>query len=193
MTTQIFTLSPFSLKSRHFPKASTNSLQFNHWNFGINAAEKEKAGPPIPTFQRSNLIGTTSSQNNRLISNPVTCSPAKKNHASAQPQQVTLLILVAFSAVQYTQDRVLVKIKSAEEKTVGGILLPSTARSKPKGGEVVAVGEGKTLGKNKLEITTGAQIVYSKYAGTELEFYGSTHLLLKEDDIVGILETDEVK
>ncbi|KAF9614805.1 hypothetical protein IFM89_020728 [Coptis chinensis] len=87
---------------------------------------------------------------------------------------------------QDTQDSVLVKIKSAEEKTVGGILLPSTARSKPKGGEVVAVGEGKTLGKNKLEITTGAQIVYSKYAGTELEFYGSTHLLLKEDDIVDI-------
>ncbi|KAF9621500.1 hypothetical protein IFM89_021804, partial [Coptis chinensis] len=75
--------------------------------------------------------------------------------------------------------------KSAEEKTVGGILLPSTARSKPKGGEVVAVGEGKTLGKNKLEITvkTGGQIVYSKYAGTELKFCGSTHLLLKEDDI----------
>ncbi|KAF9616062.1 hypothetical protein IFM89_028528 [Coptis chinensis] len=64
--------------------------------------------------------------------------------------------------------RVLVKIKSAEEKTVGGILLPSTAQSKPQGGELVAVEEGKTLGKNKLEIT-------------------------KEDDIVGILETDEVK
>ncbi|KAF9614688.1 hypothetical protein IFM89_019816 [Coptis chinensis] len=62
----------------------------------------------------------------------------------------------------YTQDRVLVKIKSAEEKTVGGILLLFTARSKPQGGEVVAVGEGKTLGKNILEITvkTGVQIVY---------------------------------
>ncbi|KAF9614815.1 hypothetical protein IFM89_020738 [Coptis chinensis] len=135
--------------------------------------EKEKAGPPIPTFQRSNLITKTSSQNNRLISKPVTCSPAN----------LTLNPL---------GDKVLVKIKSTEEKTVGGILLPSTARSKPQGGELVAVGEGKTLGKDKLEITIGAQIVYSKYAGTELEFYGSTHLLLKEDDIVGILETDEV-
>ncbi|KAF9616102.1 hypothetical protein IFM89_028568 [Coptis chinensis] len=89
-------------------------------------------------------------------------------------------LLLFNCAVQALGDKVLVKIKSAEEKTVGGILLPSTARSKPQGGEVVAVGE------------IGVQIVYSKYAGTELEFYGSTHLLLKEDDIVGILETDEV-
>ncbi|KAF9614828.1 hypothetical protein IFM89_020751 [Coptis chinensis] len=120
-------------------------------SIGTNAAEKEKAGPPIPTFQRSNLITRTSSQNNRLISKPVTCSPAN----------LTLKPL---------GDKVLVKIKSAEEKTVGGILLPSTARSKPQGGELVAVGEGKTLGKDKLEITVKdwSQIVYSKYAGTEL-------------------------
>lgn len=92
-------------------------------------------------------------------------------------------------------DRVLVKIKDAEEKTVGGIILPSTAQSKPQGGEVVAVGEGKTFGENKVEISVkeGAQVVYSKYAGTEVEFNGSKHLILKDDDIVGILETDEVK
>ncbi|KAL7194041.1 hypothetical protein ACSBR2_025650 [Camellia fascicularis] len=92
-------------------------------------------------------------------------------------------------------DRVLVKIKTAEEKTVGGILLPSSAQTKPQGGEVVAVGEGKTMGKNKVDISvkTGTQIVYSKYAGTEVEFNGSNHLILKEDDIVGILETDDVK
>ncbi|CAK8563953.1 unnamed protein product [Lathyrus sativus] len=92
-------------------------------------------------------------------------------------------------------DRVLVKIKDAEEKTLGGIILPSTAQSKPQGGEVVAVGEGKTVGKNNVEISVkaGAQVVYSKYAGTEVEFNGSKHLILKDDDIVGILETDEVK
>ncbi|KAL6974637.1 20 kDa chaperonin, chloroplastic [Sarracenia purpurea var. burkii] len=92
-------------------------------------------------------------------------------------------------------DRVLVKIKTAEEKTVGGILLPTSAQSKPQGGEVVAIGEGKTIGKSKVDISvkTGAQIVYSKYAGTEVEFNGSNHLILKEDDIVGILETDDVK
>ncbi|KAL1547851.1 20 kDa chaperonin, chloroplastic [Salvia divinorum] len=92
-------------------------------------------------------------------------------------------------------DRVLVKIKTAEEKTSGGILLPTAAQSRPQGGEVVAVGEGRTIGKNKVEISleNGTQVVYSKYAGTEVEFNGANHLILKEDDIVGILETDDIK
>ena len=74
-------------------------------------------------------------------------------------------------------------------------MLPSTAQTRPQGGEVVAVGEGKTIGNTKVEasVKTGAQVVYSKYAGTELEFNGSNHLILKEDDIVGILETDDAK
>ncbi|XP_072953289.1 20 kDa chaperonin, chloroplastic-like [Typha angustifolia] len=100
-----------------------------------------------------------------------------------------------YTTVKPLGDRVLVKIKSSEEKTMGGILLPSTAQTKPQGGEVVAIGEGRTIGKNKVEISvqTGAEVVYSKYAGTELEFNGSSHLILKEDDIVGVLETDDVK
>ncbi|XP_052183851.1 20 kDa chaperonin, chloroplastic [Diospyros lotus] len=100
-----------------------------------------------------------------------------------------------FTTLKPLGDRVLVKIKTAEEKTVGGILLPSSAQTKPQGGEVVAFGEGKAIGKNKVEISvkTGSRIVYSKYAGTEVEFSGSKHLILKEDDIVGILETDDIK
>ncbi|KAK7291784.1 hypothetical protein RIF29_07204 [Crotalaria pallida] len=104
------------------------------------------------------------------------------------------------SALKYTSvkplgDRVLVKIKEAEEKSEGGILLPATAQTKPQGGEVVAVGEGKSLGKSKVEVSVkaGAQVVYSKYAGTEVEFNDSKHLILKDDDIIGILETDEIK
>ncbi|KAE9601576.1 hypothetical protein Lal_00040550 [Lupinus albus] len=104
------------------------------------------------------------------------------------------------SALKYTSikplgDRVLVKIKEAEEKSEGGILLPTTAQTKPQGGEVVAVGEGKSVGNSKVEISvkTGAQVVYSKYTGTEVEFNGSKHLILKDEDIIGILETDEVK
>lgn len=58
-----------------------------------------------------------------------------------------------YTALKPLGDRVLVKIKAAEEKTVGGILLPTSAQTKPQGGEVVAVGEGKTIGKNKLEIS----------------------------------------
>ncbi|KAG1342591.1 20 kDa chaperonin, chloroplastic [Cocos nucifera] len=100
-----------------------------------------------------------------------------------------------YTSIKPLGDRLLVKIKSSEEKTSGGILLPTTAQSKPQGGEVVAFGEGRTIGKNKVDISVqaGNQVVYSKYAGTELEFNGTNHLLLKEDDIVGVLDTDDVK
>ncbi|CAK9155183.1 unnamed protein product [Ilex paraguariensis] len=100
-----------------------------------------------------------------------------------------------YTSLKPLGDRVLVKIKIAEEKTVGGILLPTTAQTKPQGGEVVAVGEGRTVGKNKVDVSikTGTQVVYSKYTGTEVEFDESNHLILKEDDIIGILDTDDVK
>jgi len=82
-----------------------------------------------------------------------------------------------------------------EEKSAGGILLPTTAQTKPQGGVVVAIGDGKTVGDKKLDISvnTGAQVVYSKYAGTEVEFNGESHLLLKEEDVVGLLSGDDIK
>ncbi|GKE44242.1 20 kDa chaperonin, chloroplastic-like protein, partial [Tanacetum coccineum] len=91
-------------------------------------------------------------------------------------------------------DRVLVKINAAEEKTAGGILLPTTVKTLM--GEVVAIGEGMTSWFEagvEVDAKSGTQVVYSKYVGTEVEFNGAKHLLLKEDDIVGILETDHVK
>ncbi|GMI94938.1 chaperonin 20, CHLOROPLAST CHAPERONIN 10 [Hibiscus trionum] len=103
------------------------------------------------------------------------------------------IVAPKYTSIKPLGDRVLVKIKEAEEKTEGGILLPTTAQSKPQGGEVVAIAIGE--GKTNLEssVKTGAQVIYSKYAGTEVEFNGSSHLILKEDDIVGILETDDIK
>ncbi|KAL6912015.1 hypothetical protein ACP4OV_000820 [Aristida adscensionis] len=100
-----------------------------------------------------------------------------------------------YTTLKPLADRVLVKSKSSEEKTSGGILLPSTAQSKPQGGEVVAIGEGRIIGDKKVDVSiqVGAQVVYSKYAGTEVELNDSNHLILKEDDIIGILETDDVK
>ncbi|MQL69398.1 hypothetical protein Taro_001681 [Colocasia esculenta] len=100
-----------------------------------------------------------------------------------------------YTSVKPLGDRVLVKIKSFEEKTVGGILLPSIAQAKPQGGEVIAVGGGRTIAERKVELSVkaGSQVVYSKYAGTEIELNGSSHLILKEEDIVGVLDTDDVK
>ncbi|KAL5201307.1 hypothetical protein ABZP36_035661 [Zizania latifolia] len=100
-----------------------------------------------------------------------------------------------YTSIKPLGDRVLVKVKTSDDKTAGGILLPTSVQSKPQGGEVVAVGEGRSIGSNSIEISVpvGAQVVYSKYAGTELEFNGSDHLILKEDDIIGILDTNDVK
>ncbi|XP_050219474.1 20 kDa chaperonin, chloroplastic [Mercurialis annua] len=119
------------------------------------------------------------------------------SHRSFRSLVVKAATVVApkYTSIKPLGDRVLVKIKVAEEKSGGGILLPTSAQSKPQGGEVVVVGEGKTIGNNKLEISVmpGSQVIYSKYAGTEVEFNGTNHLILKEDDIVGILETDDIK
>ncbi|KAG8376256.1 hypothetical protein BUALT_Bualt09G0044200 [Buddleja alternifolia] len=127
-------------------------------------------------------------------------SPLKQNGLSLRSFRGLVVKSATTVAPKYTSlkplgDRVLVKIKTAEEKTSGGILLPTTAQSKSQGGEIVAVGEGRTIGKTKVDIDvkTGTKVVYSKYAGTEVEFNGSNHLILKEDDIVGILDTDDIK
>ncbi|OMO67153.1 GroES-like protein [Corchorus capsularis] len=126
-----------------------------------------------------------------------TLKPGSLAHRSFKSLVVKAAAVVApkYTSVKPLGDRVLVKINEMEEMTKGGILLPTTAQTKPQSGEVVAVGEGKTIGNSKLEssVKTGAQIIYSKYAGTEVEFNGSAHLILKEDDIVGILETNDIK
>ncbi|KAL2651674.1 hypothetical protein R1flu_019802 [Riccia fluitans] len=99
-----------------------------------------------------------------------------------------------FKTLKPLGDRVLIKIQNVEEKTTGGILLPTTAQTKPQGGEVVEVGEGRTIGDKKIEtpVAKGDSIVYSKFAGTEVEFNGEDFLLLKEDDIVGLLKGDDI-
>ena len=88
-------------------------------------------------------------------------------------------------------DRILVKRLEAEEKTKGGIVLPDTAKEKPKEGEVIAVGPGKLLENGKrqpLELKKGNKIIFESYAGTEIKIEGKEYLLLKEDDVLGIIE-----
>ncbi|XP_071707198.1 20 kDa chaperonin, chloroplastic-like [Rutidosis leptorrhynchoides] len=143
--------------------------------------------PSFEGFRPSNVkFSSVSFKNGRGMTLGSTRGLVVKAATTVAPKYATLKPL---------GDRVLVKINAAEEKTAGGILLPSTAQSKPQGGEVVAVGEGRTIGLHKVEVgvKTGTSVVYSKYAGTEVQFNGTNHLLLKEDDIVGILETDDIK
>nr|CAD1827273.1 unnamed protein product [Ananas comosus var. bracteatus] len=157
---------------------------------GVAAAAAAKRG--LPSFD-----GLRLSPSALMVSSPLGVCGVGLDKRCFRGLVVKAATVVApkYTSIKPLGDRVLVKIKSSEEKTTGGILLPTTAQTKPQGGEVVAVGEGRAVGKNKVGISvqTGAQVVYSKYAGTELEFNGSKHLILKEDDIVGILETDDVK
>ncbi len=87
-------------------------------------------------------------------------------------------------------DRIIVKALEAEEKTKSGIVLPDTAKERPQEGKVLAVGKGKLLedGTVKaLEVKTGDRVLFGKYAGTEVKVEGDEVLILREDDILGII------
>ncbi len=89
------------------------------------------------------------------------------------------------------QDRIILKRISEEEKTKGGIIIPDTAKEKPLEGRVVAVGNGKVLEDGKvrpLDIKPGDRVLFIKYAGNEVKIDGEEHLMLREDDILGVIE-----
>ena len=89
------------------------------------------------------------------------------------------------------QDRILVKRVAEEEKTKGGIIIPDTAKEKPQEGKVIAVGRGKLNEDGKLQpldVKKGDRILFSKYSGTEVQIEGEEHLIIREDDVLGVLE-----
>jgi chaperonin GroES len=88
-------------------------------------------------------------------------------------------------------DRVLVKRIKEEERTKGGIVIPDTAKEKPQEGKVVAVGKGKYSEEGKLipvEVKAGDKILFGKYSGSEVKLDGEEHVIMREDDILGILD-----
>jgi chaperonin GroES len=89
------------------------------------------------------------------------------------------------------QDRLVVKRLAEEEKTKGGIIIPETAKEKPIEGEVIAVGNGKVLEDGKvraLDVKKGDRVLFGKYSGTEIKVDGVEHLILREDEVLGIIE-----
>jgi chaperonin GroES len=88
-------------------------------------------------------------------------------------------------------DRVVVTRIDAEDKTKGGIIIPDTAKEKPQEGKVVAVGKGKMTEQGKLlppDVKAGDKILFGKYSGSDVMIEGEEHLILREDDILGVLE-----
>ena len=89
------------------------------------------------------------------------------------------------------QDRIIVKRVEEEAKSKGGIIIPDTAKEKPQEGKVIAVGNGKVLEDGKiqpLDIKKGDRVLFSKYGGNEIEIEGEEHLIIREDDVLGVLE-----
>jgi len=89
------------------------------------------------------------------------------------------------------QDRILVQRVKEEEKTKGGIIIPDTAKEKPAEGKVVAVGKGKLSEEGKriaLEVKKGDRILFGKYSGNEIKIEGEEYLIMREDDVLGVIE-----
>ncbi len=89
------------------------------------------------------------------------------------------------------QDRVIVKRLEEELKTKGGIIIPDTAKEKPVEGKIIAVGKGKVADDGKLikmDVKEGDKILFSKYGGTEVKIDGQEYLIMREDDILGVIE-----
>ncbi|SPD72720.1 chaperone Hsp10, affects cell division [uncultured Desulfobacterium sp.] len=88
-------------------------------------------------------------------------------------------------------DRVIVKRIEEEEMTKGGIIIPDSAKEKPAEGKIIAVGDGKVLedgSRQPLEVKEGDRVLFGKYAGTEVKINGEEHLIMREDDIIAIVE-----
>ena len=89
------------------------------------------------------------------------------------------------------QDRIIVKRTEEEETTKGGLIIPDTAKEKPQEGKIIAVGKGKVNEDGKvlpLDVKPGDQVLFGKYAGTEIKIDGEEHLIMREDDLLGVVE-----
>ncbi|MBX9767804.1 MAG: co-chaperone GroES [Bdellovibrionales bacterium] len=92
--------------------------------------------------------------------------------------------------VRPLHDRLLVRRVSEDDKTAGGIIIPDSAKEKPMKGEVMAVGKGRVTEDGKvlpLEVKEGDHVLFSKYSGTDLKLDGSEYLMIREDDVLGVI------
>jgi chaperonin GroES len=110
---------------------------------------------------------------------------------SCSKQQLKLLGETMSLKIRPLQDRILLKRVKEEEKSKGGIIIPDTAKEKPIEGEVIAVGSGKILEDGtvrKVDLKVGDRVLFGKYAGTEVKIDGEDRLIVREDDILGVIE-----
>jgi chaperonin GroES len=130
-----------------------------------------------------------------LIHRPAWHSLAESARANGQETHIFLETCEEETMkVRPLHDRLLVKRVAEEETTKGGIIIPDTAKEKPIEGKVVAVGNGKLLEDGKvraLDVKKGDYILFGKYSGTEIKIAGEEHLILREEEVLGIVEKDK--
>src|SRR6187551_493507 len=125
------------------------------------------------------------------LANPKPDDPEPKASSNRNPQPTPERGQYMATKIRPLQDRVIVKRVKEEEKSKGGIIIPDSAKEKPIEGEVVAIGSGKVLEGGKvrpLDVKAGDKILFGKYAGTEIKVDGVEHLILREDEVLGIIE-----
>lgn len=97
------------------------------------------------------------------------------------------------ASIKPLQDRIIIKRIEEQEQVRGGIIIPDSAKEKPQEGEVIAVGEGKKLDSGErvpLDVKEGDRVLFGKYAGNEIKLDGDDYLIMREDDILGIIERE---
>ncbi len=117
---------------------------------------------------------------------------ANRSPANLNPRKIDPLWRTIMANIRPLHDRIIVKRLKEEEKTKGGIIIPDTAKEKPIEGEVLAVGNGKALENGtvrKLDVKVGDRVLFGKYSGTEVKIDGDDRLILREDDILAVLES----
>jgi chaperonin GroES len=117
--------------------------------------------------------------------------PTKKNRASLGLQWLNKEKTNMAAKLRPLHDRILVERVEEEEQTKGGIIIPDSAKKKPAEGKVMAVGEGKVGDDGKktpLELKVGDRILFGKYSGTEVKIEGQEYLIMREDDVLGVIE-----
>ena len=110
---------------------------------------------------------------------------------SANNDRLTYILRRLFILLRPLGDRIVIELVESEEKTASGIVLPDSAKEKPQEGKVVAVGTGRVLESGErvaLDVTVGNRIIFSKYAGTEVKYQGVEYLILRENDVLAIVE-----
>jgi chaperonin GroES len=98
-------------------------------------------------------------------------------------------------AIQPLHDRIIIEAAAKEERSAGGIILPDAAQEKPQRGTVLAVGPGKRLDSGQLsamDVKVGDTVLYGKYAGTEVTVSGKDYIILRADDVLGVIENERV-